>query len=161
MHPDFTVRSYPPHFLDVKHEIASGFPDFEARITKAWKEIIAELAIVTDQIHDGGPNVGSALCRPCKDHCHYSRRLWQYIPQIKFDDLETLSAEQVSTIRRRGCVVIRDVIDDDTVIGWRESLKEFARTNPGVEGKIFNDQVGTNLHFGTGIPVEDKQFFEL
>jgi hypothetical protein len=43
--------------LDVKREIASSYPNFEARAIQAWHEIIAELAIVTEQIHDCGPNV--------------------------------------------------------------------------------------------------------
>ncbi|KXN88349.1 hypothetical protein AN958_07494 [Leucoagaricus sp. SymC.cos] len=121
---DFTIRSYPPHFLDVKHEIASSYPDFEARITKAWKEIIAELAVVTQQIHDVGNN---------------------YIPQVNFSELDTLSAEQITMIKRRGCVVIKDIIDDEKVIAWKETLREFTRTNPDVEG----------------FPANDKQFFEL
>ncbi|KAJ3569522.1 hypothetical protein NP233_g4989 [Leucocoprinus birnbaumii] len=121
---DFLVRSYPAYFLDVKREIASSYPNFEARITQAWKEIIAELDVVTNQIHDSGSN---------------------YIPQIDFGDIDSLSIEEVAKIKKRGCVVIRNVVDDEKVIGWRESLREFARRNPGIEG----------------FPADDKQFFEL
>lgn len=48
--------------------------------------------------------------------------------------MEELSAEEVNTIKRRGCVVIRDIVDDEKAIAWRESLREFVRVNP-VEGK--------------------------
>ncbi|KAF5357951.1 hypothetical protein D9756_001184 [Leucocoprinus leucothites] len=121
---DYNTKSYPAHLLDIKREIATGYPDFEARITRAWKEIIEELAVVTAQIYTGGQ---------------------EYIPQVRFDDLETLSAEQVDTIKRRGCVVVKDIVDDEKAVGWRESLREFARVNPDVDG----------------FPANNKQLFEL
>jgi hypothetical protein len=33
----------PPRFVDLKRSIASSYPDFEARATGAWREIITEL----------------------------------------------------------------------------------------------------------------------
>ncbi|KAF9453175.1 DUF1479-domain-containing protein [Macrolepiota fuliginosa MF-IS2] len=115
--------SFPPRFLELKREIASSYPDFEIRITQAWKEVIVELATVSAKIKQDGT---------------------QYIPQVNFDELDKLSAERVATIKRRGCVVIRDVVNDEQAIAWRESLKEFVRINPV-----------------DGTPVDDKQFFQL
>ena len=54
----------PPRFVDLKRLIASSYPDFEARATTAWREIITELDKVTNVIKEEGLNVGhcSTLC---------------------------------------------------------------------------------------------------
>ena len=51
----------PPRFADLKRTIASSHPDFEARATNAWREIIAELDKVTRIIKEEGLNVGHCL----------------------------------------------------------------------------------------------------
>ena len=51
----------PPRFADLKHSIASSYPDFEARATNAWREIITELDKVTRVIKEEGLNVGHRL----------------------------------------------------------------------------------------------------
>ena len=50
--------SLPPRFIDLKGSIASSYPDFEARATNAWHEIIAELDKVTKVIKEERINVG-------------------------------------------------------------------------------------------------------
>jgi hypothetical protein len=47
-----------PRFLDLKRSIASSYPDFEARATAAWREIITELDKVNKVIKEQGLNVG-------------------------------------------------------------------------------------------------------
>lgn len=47
----------PPRFVDLKQEIASSYPDFEQRATKAWNEILAALEEVTKSIAEGGSEV--------------------------------------------------------------------------------------------------------
>ena len=60
----------------------------------------------------------------------------QYIPQIDFNSLDSLSQDEVEKIKRRGSVLIRDVVDDAQAVGWKEELKEFVKVNDerGVEG---------------------------
>ena len=48
----------PPRFVDLKRSIASSYPDFEARATNSWREIITELDKVTTIIKEEGLNVG-------------------------------------------------------------------------------------------------------
>lgn len=55
-----SVVPYPPWFSELKREIASSYPDFEARITQAWKEVIEDLSEATSKIHQAGPDVGSS-----------------------------------------------------------------------------------------------------
>ncbi|KAF8645864.1 hypothetical protein AX16_007522 [Volvariella volvacea WC 439] len=114
----------PPRFAELKKEIAGLYPDFEVNVTRAWKEIIEELEKVTNVVK----NVGS-----------------DYIPQVRFADLDKLSEEEVENIRKKGSVVIRDIVDDEQAREWKDSLEEFIRENPDVEGT----------------PADNKQFFQL
>ncbi|KAF8150934.1 hypothetical protein B0H34DRAFT_730672 [Crassisporium funariophilum] len=118
--------SLPPRFIDVKAAIAASYPDFEARVTQAWAEILQEMVKVTDVIKAEGVD---------------------YIPQVSFSSLQTLSKEEIDKIKRRGSVVIRDVVDDAQAVQWKEELKVFVKVNDdkGVEGT----------------PENDKQFFQL
>ena len=47
----------PPRFVELKKEIAGSYPDFEARVTKAWGEILQELEKVTKEITGKGSQV--------------------------------------------------------------------------------------------------------
>ncbi|THH13880.1 hypothetical protein EW146_g6392 [Bondarzewia mesenterica] len=114
----------PPRFVDLKREIASSYPDFQVRATRAWNEVIQHLSESTQEIIKSDSDI---------------------IPQVKFEDLNKLSQEEIDNIKKRGCVVIRDVVDDVEVSAWKKSLEEFVKANPEVPG----------------IPENNKQFFNL
>ncbi|THV05658.1 DUF1479-domain-containing protein [Dendrothele bispora CBS 962.96] len=101
------------HLLNIKKEIASSYPDFQARATVAWKEIIGELAKAAEKISSTGP---------------------EYIPQVTFSELTSLPPEKIDLIRRVGTVVIKDVVDDADAISWKHQLAEHVKANPDVEG---------------------------
>lgn len=85
----------------------------------------------------------------------------QYIPQIKFTELSSLPAEKIAEIKRKGSVVIRDVVDDSEATAWKNSLEEFVKTNPDVEGKPLSLQTITVSDVILGFPAGNKQFFQL
>ncbi|KAA1467115.1 DUF1479-domain-containing protein [Dentipellis sp. KUC8613] len=114
----------PARFVELKQEIASTYPDFEQRVTRAWNEILEVLGRSTKVMVEKGT---------------------ENIPHVNYADLDSLTPEQVEEIRKKGCVVIKDVVDDAEVAKWREDLKEFVKANPSVPG----------------FPEEDKQFFHL
>ena len=64
---------------------------------------------------------------------------------MSFAELKNLTAEQITSIKKRGCVVIKDVVDDQQAAGWKAELKKFAEENPSVPG----------------FPEDDKQFFNV
>ncbi|KAJ3490842.1 hypothetical protein NLI96_g1126 [Meripilus lineatus] len=113
----------PPRFTEIKKDIANSYPDFQERITQAWNDLLDELNRTTKEI----ANQGS-----------------QAVPEVEFNELGKLSEKEIDTIQRKGCVVIRNVVDDDEASGWRKDLKEYVSSNP-VEGS----------------PPDDKQFFQL
>ncbi|KAF9525722.1 DUF1479-domain-containing protein [Crepidotus variabilis] len=114
----------PARFADLKREIAASYPSFEENVTRTWKEVIDQLKLVNAEIAKEGTN---------------------YIPQVSFRDLDKLSEEEIERIKRRGCIVIRDVVSDEEAIKWRQDLQEFVAVNPDVDGN----------------PIDDKQFFML
>jgi len=114
------LYNLPPRFADLKKEILTD----EGPVVEAWKEILAELKTVTSEIE----RVGSDI-----------------IPQVEFKELHSLGDAQIRNIRRRGCVVIRNVVDDDKVLEWKELLREYIKLNPQI----------------TGFPEYAKQFFDV
>ncbi|KAJ7503546.1 hypothetical protein B0H11DRAFT_2170795 [Mycena galericulata] len=114
----------PPRFAELKRTIAVANPNFKQDITKAWNEVLAELDKVTKVIAKEGST---------------------YIPQVSFAELDTLTPVQIAEIKRKGTVVVKDVVDDEQARAWKTTLEEFIKANPQAEG----------------IPEEDKQFFHL
>ena len=51
------------------------------------------------------------------------------VPQVEFGELERVTDAQKEHIRRRGCVVIRNVFDDARVAAWTAGLAEYLETN--------------------------------
>ncbi|KAF4579939.1 hypothetical protein EYR36_001759 [Pleurotus pulmonarius] len=114
----------PPRFVDLKQEIASSYPDFEQRATKAWNEILGALEEVTKNIAEGGS---------------------ESIAQVNFSQLDSLTPSKIEMIKRKGCVVIRDVVDDAEARGWKDALEEFIKSNPDVEGQSGRTPEGVDL----------------
>ncbi|KAJ7018529.1 hypothetical protein C8F04DRAFT_1207065 [Mycena alexandri] len=109
------AEQFPPRFTGIKHAIASTKPNFEQHLTKAWNEVLTELDKVTKMIAKEGT---------------------AYIPQVSFADLNKLSEAQIADIKRKGTVVIKDVVDDYQARAWKTSLEEFVKANPHAEGLI-------------------------
>ena len=51
------------------------------------------------------------------------------IPEIKFDDLKLNLKDFTSEVKRRGCVVIRDVFDDDLITQMNKDLEQYIEEN--------------------------------
>ena len=137
----------PPRFADLKRSIASSYPDFEARATNAWNEIIAELDKVTRIIKEEGLNVSHDWLFAYDWWGLHLITLEQYIPQISFDSLDSLSQDEIEKIKRRGSVLIRDVVDDAQAAQWKDELKEFVKVNDerGVEGTHSSKRIYKNV----------------
>jgi hypothetical protein len=54
---------------------------------------------------------------------------------VEFSEIGKLSAEQIDNIKRRGSVHIKNVVDDEDALRWKELLREYVRANPSVEGE--------------------------
>ena len=51
------------------------------------------------------------------------------IPEVKFDDLKLNLKDLTLEVKKRGCVVIRDVFDDDLIIQMNKDLEQYIEEN--------------------------------
>ena len=58
----------------------------------------------------------------------------QIVPQVEFQDLESLTEERKDRIKKRGCVLVRNVVERDVAAAWKDELARYVKTNP-VEGE--------------------------
>ncbi|KAK0490689.1 hypothetical protein IW261DRAFT_1413180 [Armillaria novae-zelandiae] len=114
------------HLIRIKGEIASSYPDFDAHVTQAWTNILVELKKVIQEISAGGS---------------------EFIPQAKFSEFQSLPADKIAEIRRKGCLVIKDIADDEQVIAWKNPLEDFISNNPDIDGFPPDDKQHTILNF--------------
>ena len=73
---------FPPRFADLKREIASSYPDFEKRATKAWAEIIDQLNETTEVITREGSEVRHQLNQISAQRERYPRLLVRSASQV-------------------------------------------------------------------------------
>lgn len=120
---------WPSRFIDLKREIVSATT--QERLTASWNDILNELATRTAEIAQAGTNVSLVSSKPCL----LTDNFQQFVPQVNFADLEKLTPEEIEVIKRKGSVVIRDVVDTKTASGWKMELEEFIKANPHAEGE--------------------------
>ena len=61
---------------------------------------------------------------------HLKQNKQQIIPEISFKDLNTNNNSKViDQIKRRGCVVIRDVFEDNQISQWNKDIEEYIEKN--------------------------------
>ena len=61
----------PPRLVELKKQIAGAYPDFEARTTKAWGEILVELEKTTKEIAASGSQVSGIVACAAKSLTGY------------------------------------------------------------------------------------------
>jgi len=100
-------------FLQLKQELANTYPNFEARVTQTWQEILLELDHVTSRIAKTGPD---------------------YVPIIEFNQLDQIDHDKLEELKRRGTFVVRQVVPESEASEWRADLKQWIAANPNAEG---------------------------
>jgi len=113
----------PPRFSDLKKELVSS-PEARERLASSWTDLLNELREGVSEIQSRGNEV---------------------IPEVSFAELERGGEAWKDKVRKRGSVVIRDVVDDAEALGWKKQVLEYVRENPQVKG----------------FPADNKQVFEL
>lgn len=103
-----------PHrqrIIDTKRKLRAQIHDMPKRFAAATSRVEAQLEdIVRERAHGRSP-----------------------VPQVEFPRLDSVTDAQKDHIRRRGCVVIRDVFDDARVDAWTASLSEYLEANDYLE----------------------------
>lgn len=102
----------PPRFSDLKKELVSS-PEARERLASSWTDLLNELREGASEIQSRGNEV---------------------IPEVSFAELERGGEAWKDEVRKRGSVVIRDVVDDAEALGWKKQVLEYVGENPQVKG---------------------------
>ncbi|KAG8960140.1 hypothetical protein FRC03_007005 [Tulasnella sp. 419] len=112
----------PKRFSDLKKTMVPTTHDQE-RIVHGWITLLDALKVAVAEIQEKGTSI---------------------VPEVAFSNMVG-TEEWKNEVRKRGVVVVRDVIDDEEVLGWKQQLRDYIEANPQVKG----------------FPADNKQVFEL
>ncbi|KAG7913632.1 uncharacterized protein OGAPODRAFT_16706 [Ogataea polymorpha] len=100
-------------FKELKREIIR--PENHEAVQASWGRLLKALDRKADEISRAGSS---------------------YIPEVNWGDIENggFTEEMTSLIHARGCLIIRDVIDDEQCNQWREDTKKYIESHPGITG---------------------------
>ncbi|CAE7091567.1 unnamed protein product [Rhizoctonia solani] len=116
-------QALPPRFSQLKRDL---LPTTEARdrLVAGWIDLLDALREGVAELQTKGNEV---------------------IPEVSYAEVERGSKSWQDEVRKRGSVVVRDVVDDAEVLGWKQQVLEYVKENPQVKG----------------FPADNKQVFEL
>ncbi len=106
--PEFTPEKAEknPDLITFKQAILREYGAEALRTS--WLKICAELEKVTDEIAEKGTSI---------------------IPDITYDELFKLNAEQKERIKSVGCFVVRQAVSEEKATEWFNDLKEYQKNN--------------------------------
>lgn len=102
----------PPRFSDLKKELLAT-PDARERLAASWTDLLRTLREEVSELQARGNEV---------------------IPEVSFAELERGGVAWQDEVRKRGSVVIRDVVDDAEALGWKNQVLKYVKENPQVKG---------------------------
>ncbi|KAI5816204.1 hypothetical protein BZA77DRAFT_313870 [Pyronema omphalodes] len=99
------ASTLPTRFADIKQSIISGH---EPSVQASWKRLLPVLRNEVDKIIAQGPSI---------------------IPSIPFSSLSSITPAQITSIRQRGCVVIRDVLPKSLALDLKHQAQTYISLN--------------------------------
>ncbi|KAM0789026.1 hypothetical protein ACM66B_003092 [Microbotryomycetes sp. NB124-2] len=103
------------------------------RLIESWRDVLKSLETELNEVENRGSEVVPVVDFP-KDE------------RIREKGLKAWTDEStIAEIKKRGAVVIRNVVGKNKALEWKERIREYVRQNPSVKG----------------FPEKDKQVFEL
>ena len=104
----------PPRFATVKKCLIHGH---EAQVQDSWNRLLDALKKRREEIKTKGFNI---------------------VPEINFWNLNDVEkrTEFRDALHQTGVAVIRGVVEGKEALGWKELVKRYIASNPGVKGKL-------------------------
>ncbi|KAG0126342.1 hypothetical protein HOY82DRAFT_615318 [Tuber indicum] len=96
----------PDRYADLKRRFTSGR---ERILAESWERLLLDLEKETAAVKKFGSDI---------------------IPKVDFKELASLSKEKIEEIKKRGVVVIKNVLQDQQALAMKDSLKEHIKRNP-------------------------------
>ncbi|CAE6467323.1 unnamed protein product [Rhizoctonia solani] len=115
--------SLPPRFSQLKKDL---LPTTESRdrLVAGWIDLLGALREGVTELQAKGNEA---------------------IPEVSYAEIERGGKSWKDEVRKRGSVVVRDVVEDGEAVGWKQQVLEYVKENPQVKG----------------FPRDNKQIFEL
>ncbi|KAH7327693.1 hypothetical protein B0J17DRAFT_620383 [Rhizoctonia solani] len=116
-------EALPPRFSQLKKDL---LPTTEARdrLVTSWIDLLGALREGVAELQAKGNEA---------------------IPEVSYAEIERGGKSWQDEVRKRGSVVVRDVVEDVEALGWKQQVREYVKENPQVKG----------------FPADNKQIFEL
>ncbi|CAE6509573.1 unnamed protein product [Rhizoctonia solani] len=113
----------PPRFSQLKKDL---LPTTEARdrLVAGWIDLLGALREGVAELQAKGNDA---------------------IPEVSYAEIERGGKSWQDEVRKRGSIVVKDVVDDAEALGWKQQVLEYVKENPQVKG----------------FPADNKQVFEL
>ena len=102
---------YRARIVDTKRRLGSRITDMPARFASITRSVEAQIEEIVQERAQG----------------------IQPVPDLDFDQLDQVTEEQKHKIRQRGCLVIRNVFEDQRVADWNRQLEEYLTNNNYIE----------------------------
>ncbi|KAH8120583.1 DUF1479-domain-containing protein [Phellopilus nigrolimitatus] len=99
----------PPRFIDLKIELVKD----RERLQNSWNDLLAQLK-----------SSGRQRKKDRTDNMFVQK----IIPQVEFSELQNLSPGKFKDIKRRGAVLVKNVVDSAQATAWRDELTAFVKT---------------------------------
>lgn len=108
----------PPRFAELKRTIVGPSEEAHLRLKQSFAELLEAIKEGVAEVRSRGSDV---------------------VPEIGFAELTGGGSGGASDawkdeVKRRGAVVVRDVVEDEEALGWKEELKAYVKSNPQVKG---------------------------
>ncbi|KAG8738094.1 hypothetical protein FRC10_007287 [Ceratobasidium sp. 414] len=107
----------PPRFSELKKTLLTT-SEARDRLVVGWTDLLGALREGVSELQARGNDV---------------------IPEVSFAELDRGSTAWHSDVRKRGSVVVRDVVDDAEALAWKQQVRDYVKENPQV--KADNKQV--------------------
>ena len=104
----------PSRFADLKSRLIAGYED---AVQVSWHELLSKLKEEIEAIRALGSGV---------------------VPEISYSDINDVARRTRfrDSLKKRGIAVVRGVISESEALGWKELVKRYIKSNPGVRGRF-------------------------
>ncbi|KAG8894192.1 hypothetical protein FRB99_001412, partial [Tulasnella sp. 403] len=134
----------PERFVHLKRAIIGSSPEFRDRLVKSWEDLLGSLETGIHEIEQKGTET---------------------IPEVSFTELvSSQKGAWVDDVKKRGVVVVRDVVEDEQALAWKQQVKDYVAANPQVKGGFperFCGGLALTPDDSKGFPADNKQVFEI
>jgi hypothetical protein len=105
---------FPKRFSDLKKEIVGTSAEAHDRLVESWRDLLGAVKEGVEEIQQRGTDI---------------------IPEVAYSTLKNKNdTTWMGEVKKRGVIVIRDVVSDEEALGWKQEVKEYIKANPQVKG---------------------------